>query len=407
MEIFQKDYIRRAINSNASSSVCGFLYQFQRALFYIFSSVNQKSLVGVETLDDVTTLSFNESRESTITLEQDKYTGKENFNPIGDKSHNLWHTLNIWLSNLKEYRSSYNEINFYLTTNILLPEDSLAKRISSAVSDEDINSILSTIHSLAKNTKNEDIINVSKYHLDDLTYLIKKIKVFDASSLHEKSIDIRNQTIQYFQLHSGAVEYAEEIYEQLLGSLINKSFTKWENKEQAWHNVQFFRDQLHELQRKTPLVRYIDRDIFSAQFQHHIVDNNDLNFIRQLANLDLSETYIDEQLKSYLGFYSERVRLQNEGYVLPTDWDNRERKLNTRWKHITQQIEIEEIDNPTPKEKTRFRKILTRTLTPEFKENLGDYETNHIYFTHGHYHDLVNNTANPNNMHWYKKIKEA
>ncbi|EKN6081076.1 ABC-three component system protein [Yersinia enterocolitica] len=407
MEIFQKDYLRRAINSNASSSVCGFLYQFQRALFHIFSSVNQKSLVGVETLDDVTTLSFNEGEESIITLEQDKYTGKENFNPIGDKSHNLWHTLNIWLSNLKEYRSSYDEINFYLTTNILLPEDSLARKISNTVSDNDINSILSTIQSLAKNTKNEDIKNVSKYHLDDLIYVIKRVKVFDASSLHEKSIDIRNQTIQYLQLHSGAVEYAEEIYEQLLGSLINKSFTKWENKEQAWHSVQFFRDQLHELQRNTPLVRYIDRDIFSEKFQHHIVANNDLNFIRQLASLDLPDTYIDEQLKSYLGFYSERVRLQNEGYVLPTDWENRERKLNTRWKHIAQQIEIEEIDNPTPKEKARFRKILTRTLTPEFKENLGDYETNYIYFTHGHYHDLVNNTANPNNMHWYKKIKEA
>ncbi|EEW4529274.1 TPA: ABC-three component system protein [Escherichia coli] len=407
MEIFQKDYLRKAINSNASSSVCGFLYQFQRALFHIFTSVNQNSLVGVETLDDVATLSFDENQEVTITLEQDKYTGKDNFNPIGDRSHNLWHTLNIWLSNLNEYRSAYDEINFYLTTNILLPEDSLAKKISNTTSYEDVKNILSTIHSLAKNTKNEDIKNISEYHMEDLTFVIKRIKVFDASYLHEKSIDIRNQTIQYFQLHSSVVEYAEEIYEQLLGSLINKSFTKWENKEQAWHNVQFFRDQLHELQKKTPLVRYIDRDIFSEEFQHHMVENNDLNFIRQLANLELPESYIDEQLKSYFGFYAERVRLQNEGYVLPTDWESRERKLNTRWKNITQQIEIEEIDNPTPKEKAKFRKILTRTLTPDFKEKLGNYETNHIYFTHGHYHDLVNDTANPNNMHWYKKIKEA
>ncbi|WP_338512597.1 hypothetical protein VRB10_05405 [Erwinia aphidicola] len=183
MEIFQKDYLRKAINSNASSSVCGFLYQFQRALFHIFTSVNQNSLVGVETLDDVATLSFDENQEVTITLEQDKYTGKDNFNPIGDRSHNLWHTLNIWLSNLNEYRSAYDEINFYLTTNILLPEDSLAKKISNTTSDEDVKNILSTIHSLAKNSKNEDIKNISEYHMEDLTFVIKRIKVFDASYL--------------------------------------------------------------------------------------------------------------------------------------------------------------------------------------------------------------------------------
>lgn len=162
---------------------------------------------------------------------------------------------------------------------------------------------------------------------------------------------------------------------------------------------------LIESQKKIPLVRYIDRDIFSDDFQNNILENRDFDFIRQLVNLELPESYIDDQLKAYFGFYAERVRLQNEGYVLPTDWDNRERKLNTRWKSISQQIEIEEIDNPIPKEKTKFRKILNRTLTPEFKENLGNYETNNTYFTHGHYHDLVNNTANRNNIYWYKKIK--
>ncbi|MGJ0637613.1 hypothetical protein [Xenorhabdus bovienii] len=178
MDIFKSEDIKKAINSNASNSICGFLYQFQRALFRIFSSSSSNMLVGIETLDDVSTLTRSENGELALDLEQNKYTGKENYNPFGDKDRNLWHTLNIWLSNLKTYRNSYVDVNFFLTTNAIIPLDSLVLKISNADSSEKINEIISIIRTISGTTKNKEIKEVSKYDDESLFFVIKKTTVF-------------------------------------------------------------------------------------------------------------------------------------------------------------------------------------------------------------------------------------
>ncbi|MGH1500768.1 ABC-three component system protein [Yersinia proxima] len=402
MDTFENEEIRKAINSNASSSISGFLYQFQRALFHIFSSNAANTLVGVETIDDVSTIIG--SDYPVLNLEQDKYTNKQNYNPFSDKNENLWHTINIWLSNLNTYRSSFADVNFFLTTNIALPLNSLALEISNADTDIKIDEVISKIKLISenKNGKGKDIKEVSRYDDDSLRFLIKRITVLDATQIPEEFSDIRSLTIQKFQLHSSISEDSNEVYEQLLGTIINQSFNKWQKKEQAWFEVQTFRDQLHNLQIKIPLKKYIDRDILSVNFKKYIETNQDMEFINQLTLLNLPTDYIDNQLTSFLGFYAERVRLQNEGYILPNYWEDREKKLNTRWKDISQDIEIEEIDNPSNELKGKYRKVLRKTLDQEFKEKLGENETNHSYFTKGHYHDLVNNISNSHSIYWYR-----
>lgn len=325
MDIFKSEDIKKAINSNASNSICGFLYQFQRALFRIFSSSSSNMLVGIETLDDVSTLTRSENGELALDLEQNKYTGKENYNPFGDKDRNLWHTLNIWLSNLKTYRNSYVDVNFFLTTNAIIPLDSLVLKISNADSSEKINEIISIIRTISGTTKNKEIKEVSKYDDESLFFVIKKTTVFWALENTEKISTLRDATVQKLQLHSTVSECADEVYEHLLGAIINQSLNKWQKKEQAWLEVQAFRDLLHNLQTRIPLKKYIDRDIFSVDFQKYIENNKDLAFLSQLTSLNLPYNYIDDQLKSYWGFYAEKIRLQNEGYVLPNDWEEREK----------------------------------------------------------------------------------
>lgn len=65
-----------------------------------------------------------------------------------------------------------------------------------------------------------------------------------------------------------------------------------------------------------------------------------------------------------------------------------------------------EIDNPSPRIEAKYRKILIKTLAPEFKEKLGGNETNYVYFTQGHYHDLVNDISNVYSIYWYENIND-
>ncbi|WP_266095632.1 hypothetical protein, partial [Acinetobacter nosocomialis] len=80
------------VNQDASTKILGYIFQFRRALFLLFSSPKKNPIVSIESLDDVALMTIDENGKLHVTLEQDKHTVNEKTNPFQDKSKNLWRT---------------------------------------------------------------------------------------------------------------------------------------------------------------------------------------------------------------------------------------------------------------------------------------------------------------------------
>lgn len=73
---------------SAPGSIAGFTYQFERALFWLAQSPSGFT-IGVETEDDVAIAGADGSQ----LLEQDKHSIRDTAKPFGDRSKDLWNTL--------------------------------------------------------------------------------------------------------------------------------------------------------------------------------------------------------------------------------------------------------------------------------------------------------------------------
>ena len=75
----------------AGPSLAGSLFQLERALCHLASA--DVDSVGVEHVDDVS--SFRDDR--IVVQEQDKHIVNKDAEIVGDRSHALWRTLQIWV----------------------------------------------------------------------------------------------------------------------------------------------------------------------------------------------------------------------------------------------------------------------------------------------------------------------
>ncbi|SKC06472.1 hypothetical protein SAMN05660841_03964 [Sphingobacterium nematocida] len=80
-----------ALGKPASGTILGYLYQFERALFWL--SIKDIDFVSLETEDDVVVAL--ENNPISKIFEQDKHSISAS-NPFSDKNVNLWKTFEIW-----------------------------------------------------------------------------------------------------------------------------------------------------------------------------------------------------------------------------------------------------------------------------------------------------------------------
>ena len=80
---------------SAAGANAGFSYQFERAMYWLAKS-QAGSVIGVETDDDVAVRGPGDAR----LLEQNKHSIRDDGEPFGDRSKDLWNTLAVWVEAL-------------------------------------------------------------------------------------------------------------------------------------------------------------------------------------------------------------------------------------------------------------------------------------------------------------------
>ncbi|MCY0857558.1 hypothetical protein [Cupriavidus sp. D39] len=235
-----KSKIEEPVDTNAKATIVAFTFQFERALFRLFSSHQANIRVGIETLDDVAELSLQHDGAVQATLEQDANTVQSDGHPFQDSSRKLWHTLRIWLSHVDKLRAEYQEVAFCMVTNATVPAAALVQRLALAMAPKEVTQCVELVRQhairLSKDAKAKakaDASIVARYADDDIAYLIRNLFL-----LHEggagSGVAPREATIQLFQLHSGIADQGVAIYQSILGAAVDKCQSAWRNQKTAW-----------------------------------------------------------------------------------------------------------------------------------------------------------------------------
>lgn len=401
---YLKDHRGFMVTTEASAKSAGYTYQFQRALFRIFSSVHRKSVIGIETDDDVVELRLQDDDTVHAIFEQDKHSVKQSGQPFQDSHKNLWHTVHVWLHFLQDTRSKYGDVKYCLVTNKLVSEDALARKLSDAKSSKEIKACIDVIREKASEAPKEDpseIVAVSSFSDEDLAFVIERIELLDGNGT-VGGISLKDATIQLFHLPDDLDGMEQDIYRGMLGHLVDLCQEAWLRREPAWLTKNSFAARLQSEISAHRMDRYLERSLHSTRWREFQRENTtQLMFVAQLKHLGMPDEYCDRALSHYFGFYAERVRLLKAGEVLPQAWASRDAELHQRWEGIRDGARLMADEKESADDIAVAKSILRATLDANHRAKLDGRDTSQPYFTWGNYHELANKPNDEYFVFWH------
>ncbi|TBL74435.1 hypothetical protein EYY94_13270 [Obesumbacterium proteus] len=398
------------ITQEASSKFLGFLYQIERALYRIFASEHDLAVFGIETADDVVEeITFSDG-QLQVSFEQDKHALDTSEQPYQNSSRNLWHTLHIWLSTMKDTREKYAEVSYCLVTNRRVGENTLANLLSEAKTDQQVNTGLEELKKQGETITGsvKEVVNqVFSYSEDELKFLIRNIVLLDSHGT-TSGLETKTATINLLHLSSEVKEHSDEIYQSLLGFIVDKCQSAWKVKKPVELTKEPFFNLLNSETIKIKRRNFIDQPKFKTSYKKYLENDDESHtFIRQLQDIGQNTDACTHALSNYWAFYAERVRLQDTGEIPPSSWEERNDELYNRWLNI--KFSFPEPESTPENRLLYFQEIYRGTMNSDYKASINGNSTENSYFTIGNYHELANYPEEELFVHWhdnYKKCKD-
>lgn len=392
----------------ASPSAAGYGYQYERALYRVFTAPSVQTRFGIETADDVEEISESSTGTRRVS-EQAKLTVQPRKNPLQDSSKNLWNTLRIWLNGLKAARQEHDELEYLLVTNRILKKGTLAMQLSEASSLQEVAHAVATLRNHAEGMTGkpgELAKEVASFSDADLAFLIEHMRIEDG----QFNAQMKQRIIASLHLPEDALASSDSIYYGLVGLLFDQCQEAWVARKPFWTSGQPYYNQRQALVNAfmngpwEPLP--FEKTEFSEWAQK--IDPADMLFMGQLNKLNMPNDLLMEQFSFFCAAYSERIRLLNSGRVLLDDFDSAERVLSDRWRSIgsahrlTASKSLDQFNIPD------YNAVMAKTLFPEtFPMKVGRMNSLAQYLFSGTYHRMVNAVETQSPIHWHRDASDA
>jgi hypothetical protein len=376
-------------NHTSPGSMAGFLFQPERALYWLAKS-KDGALIGIETEDDIVVKSMN---DEILVREQDKHSISNNI-PFGDRSTDLWKTLSIWCKAIKANEVDPSVTEFHLVTNKIVP-DGLARKLAEAKYEHESKECVETILQISIQLPNsmmsftKEIINMEE---NLLCKMIQNIVISDGSS--NSFGDSLMREVRSLLLVPTDVPF-DDVYNMLLGWIHNCALNNWRNLKPAWLKREAFIIYYHRL-----LERYKIRPFIETAKSLIPVSHDERNrlmsdtFVKQLYLLSVEEndTLLIESIDDYLCCLAEKTRFSVEGNLTKQDFDEFEERLTERWKHIhstnRQSFKIKKRKSDDVQSLGEEIGLNVLNVTLDHRETLAGQPTEQFYLTRGSYHHL-------------------
>lgn len=388
---------------SAPGPSAGYGYQIERALYWL-ARTHAGAAVGIETDDDVAI-----RNGTTSLLEQDKHSIANGAEPFGDRSKDLWNTLNIWLDAIEESRAEAETTRFLMVTNKELP-DGLAKLMSAATSVEAAAECITGLERAAEDPPEKIATLVGRVlrseSRDTLIKIIQNTELVDATS-GASGPQVKTDTIASLPLPSWAVPTAESILNELAGWVHATALAAWRENTPAWIERDHFINHLHAVlnRRKKNIVRERAEYLIPVSADA-IGGEKGRQFVKQLFLVTEDSVLVDSAIRDFIRCNIEKLRLSKEGNITDEDWQAFKAALSSRWEKI--RARIIRMKQQHALGDVGFE-ILMET-TENYRERLAGSDTDEVYLTSGTYHllaELLELGWHPEYLTLIKKEEEA
>lgn len=385
---------------SAASSMAGFIFQLDRALFWL-ASAEIGAAVGIESLDDVVAISAN----GDAVLEQDKLSWVRN--PMTDRSENLWKTLAIWLGLITDGERDLSTTQFHLISTYQI-NTGIAALLKESPSERNSVKIIETLREVAA-TPNEEWAKYSAIvtsHSDErLGLFLDRVTVIDEIP----STDLDGASKRLASQLSIPSEIVEEVIAGLRGWIQSRVMAhfrlcalKQQSPQAAWIESASFRQEFAKLISRhfqdKPIIRAASQILISKQQKE---EQRHATFVRQLEILDMGadeQERVLEAIEDYLKGVDERSRLALQNGVTGQAFESYTTSLIDHWKATKRSA----LRQPLATEPLTGQEILDRTMV--YQAHLDGMPVTESYLTRGTYHKLADDSALP--IGWHPKFKE-
>ncbi len=381
---------------SAPGANAAFIYQFERALFWLAQSP-AGFVIGIETDDDVAV----RGTDGSQILEQDKHSIRDNVKTFGDRSKDLWNTLAIWIEALDTGEITAETVRFLMVTNKVVP-DGIARNISLAETDDQIAACIALLEREAKTpaVHVEELMQrvLRTNSRTNLKKLIARCELADAADA-SAGIQLRKKTIALMQLPDWCLADADSIADELLGWLHRIALELWQQNIPAWIKRDAFVNQFHAVvdRRKRQIKRERAENLIPVT-DDNIGQQKGSPFVKQIYLVTDDDSIVDNAIREFIRCNIEKMRLSAEGNITDDDWIAFETTLKSRWNKIRSRII--RMSHGNSEEDVGFE-IFTDT-TEEHREKLAGSDTDQVYLTSGTYHRLANLTQ----VGWHPRFEE-
>jgi hypothetical protein len=372
-----------AKSKQAPEIAVAFEFQLERALFLLAQSPDEGCVVGVETDDDVSIRSAEDSHD-----EQLKHSIAMRGHPFQDRSVGLWKALARWLKESREDPRKY-EAPLVLLTNRAVPAVCFVRRLASAQSSDEAESCIRQLREIAESapkTIKEFTNPLEQCSNSELAQLILRISLLDS-----ENVDMENQRrkIAAF-LHLPDWVNADSVVQNLRGWFTDSMVDLWRRRLPGWISRKSFDNQYHAIldERKRERKRERAQDFVPVALSEKESAKSS-PFVARLVEIDLDDQEIDHAIDAFLRHSTENFRLAQLGEYTEGDWGEFYGHLRERWSAINLRVR-RTARSLNWNAVEHGQKVFNDTTDPDFRGKLAGQETTHLYFTIGGYHRLAN-----------------
>jgi hypothetical protein len=364
--------------------MAGYVFQLDRAFSYL-ASAGPREKIAIEYIDDVSV--HVENQTAALVQEQNKNSIQPKATVLGDRSHALWHTLEIWLNQIKENPTGICS-RYVLATNkpVSSPLASLIKlqpRTASRLVDLVASMRVTGKAPKGQKTKIQATIDtVLSFSDAELTKLLSRVEVTDSVPV----IDL-DQLANGFGIPSAFD--TETVLNSLRGWMITSLRMSWGAGLPGMIGRASAITQCRQIESHMARQRLMPRPASEVPVTApDRVSAQSRPFVDHLQRISAGDEDIYEAIDHFVQFNLEKHRLALTGEIPDSEWHERSRRLTDRWTRIMRAHKR----NHAGKSREEIGTGVLEETTYHHREPLFNSECNELYMTSGHYHRLADDS---------------
>lgn len=381
---------------SAAPQALGYLYQTRYALYLILHTREELEL-SIESLDDIV---FEEKGDPQELLQLKHHTTPAT---LTDTSTDLWKTIRIWSTNLREGKISLPGTLLTLVTTAEAPEDSIAAllRPNSTRKPKLATQKLLSIAKTSTNTSLEKAFEAfTTLSPQQQEMLVESIQIIDRSPNISDTADQINDRIKF----AVSRQHLDALYQRLEGWWLDKMVRHLSGiSTELITGFEVF-DKIREIAEQFgPEILPID--YLNAQPQTPPdPEADDRRFVRQLKAIVVNNRRIEKAILDYYRAFEQRSRWAREELLIGEELEQYEKKLVDEWERYSLALQDEiSLEGATEQDLQNFGRQVYKWVDQEAHICIRPRVTEE-YVMRGSFHILADH--NPPSVWWHPKFVE-